>query len=95
MRFFTHQSPRRVTCFRSIHSQGCTSRGSFAATPLSASANTAYAVSHTGDMQGCMRKVVSSSMPSFSNSSIARITCGSSSEYPRQRSAMMEFMMPG
>ena len=42
-----------------------------------------------------MRNVSSSSMPSFSNSSIARITCGSSTEYPRQRRAMIEFMIDG
>ena len=51
--------------------------------------------SHTGDMQGCMRNVSPSSMPSFSNSSIARINCGSSTEYPRQRSAIMAFIIEG
>jgi len=53
-------------------------------------------------LHGCIRNVGSgitslagSSMPSFSNSSRARITCGSSSEYPRQRSAMIAFIIAG
>src|SRR5260370_7042 len=46
-------------------------------------------------MQGCMRKVFCSSIPSFSNSSMARMNWGSSTEYPRQRNARIEFKIPG
>ena len=99
---FTDQSPLCVTCFFSIHSHARTSRGSSSFTPDSANANTAYAVSHTGDMHGCIRNVGSatpsmpgSRIPNLSNSSNARITCGSSSEYPNTRSAKIEFKMPG
>ena len=95
MGFFTHQSPRCVTCFFSIQSAAAIMRGSSDGSPLCPNAKMAYAVSHIGDLQGCMRKVVASSMPRLSNSSMARMNCGSSTEYPRQRSAMMEFIMAG
>jgi len=93
--FFTFQSPAFRTCFWSSQSAHFTIRASFRGTPASPSANRAYAVSHTGETQGCIRNVSPSSIPSFSNSSIARITCGSSTEYPRHRIAITEFMIDG
>ncbi len=54
---FTAQSPLWRTSLESIQSAALIMRGSLRGTPASPSAKTACAVSHTGETQGCMRKV--------------------------------------